>query len=409
MRVALISPPDGLAEALAARGHDVRSIAGAPPAAHALFRRRAYEPGLADAPLVAWRLSADSFDVAHAFSPAHAWAAVALTRVPCVVSLAETPSRRWLVAQRYRLPMLLRAAAGAAAVTVPSEAGVDPCRRYLLREPVVAADGESLDRLYAQAPMVARTPKTLLPPAARQWLRELFGLEALYRRISVLEQRLDERLDRLETQLHESHDDVRDRSRARWREARPDIHLTWGGELPGEPFVEKAEAHGAFGASKTVLEVGPGYGRLLATCVERGVEFGSYIGIDLSPDNIAHLESRFPQPNVRFVEGDVEQVALDEDVDSLIASLTFKHLFPSFEQALRNLRPRMRPGAVAVFDLIEGERRFFEPDGVTYIRWYTRAEVEAILARVSLELVAFDEVRHLPEQPRLLVVARAPE
>jgi hypothetical protein len=35
--------------------------------------------------------------------------------------------------------------------------------------------------------------------------------------------------------------------------------------------------------------------------------------------------------------------------------------------------------------------------------------VEAILAQVSLQLVAFDEVRHLPDQARLLVVARAPE
>jgi hypothetical protein len=68
----------------------------------------------------------------------------------------------------------------------------------------------------------------------------------------------------------------------------------------------------------------------------------------------------------------------------------------------------MRPGALAVFDLIEGQRRYFAEDGVTYIRAYSRPEVEEILKAAGLELVAFDEVCHLPEYVRLLVVARKP-
>jgi hypothetical protein len=130
----------------------VRVIAGAPAPAHVLLRRRAYEPGLADVPVVAWRLADGSFDMAHAFAPAHAWAAVALAGVACVVSVPETPSRRWLVAHRYRLPMMLRAAAGAAVLTVASEDAVDPCRRYLLREPVVLAptDAGRIEALYRE-------------------------------------------------------------------------------------------------------------------------------------------------------------------------------------------------------------------------------------------------------------------
>jgi hypothetical protein len=153
MRVALIQPPDALAAALAARGHDVHRIVDAPRVAHALFRRRAYEPGLADVPAVAWHLRRGAFDVAHAFAPAHAWAAVALTGVPCVVSLTETPSRQWLVAHRYRLPMLLRASAGAAALTVATPEAMDPCRRYLLRAPHVSdwRDAGSLEEIYRGA------------------------------------------------------------------------------------------------------------------------------------------------------------------------------------------------------------------------------------------------------------------
>jgi SAM-dependent methyltransferase len=200
------------------------------------------------------------------------------------------------------------------------------------------------------------------------------------------------------------------RSRKRWRHAQPDTNLTWGYEVSGDAFVAKAGEHGAFGPGKAVLEIGPGYGRLLAAALERGVEFGTYVGVDLSPDNVRHLEASFPRPNVRFVCADAETVALEGPFDTVISSLTLKHLFPSFEAALTNVARQMRPGGRAIFDLIEGERRYFESDGVTYIRWYTRAEIEAILDRAGLELVAYDQVRHIAEATRLLVVAqRRPE
>jgi SAM-dependent methyltransferase len=218
----------------------------------------------------------------------------------------------------------------------------------------------------------------------------------------------EQRLEVLETQLHESREETWERSRTRWRETGPTTNLTWGVEVGGEAFVAKAAEHGALGAGRRVLEIGPGYGRLLAACLERGASFGSYIGVDLSPENINHLRKRFPQDNVAFVQADIESVDVGEPVDSVISSLTVKHLFPSFEPALRNLAGQMRPGALAVFDLIEGHRRYFAEDGVTYIRAYSRPEVEEILKVTGLELVAFDEVRHLPDYLRLLVVARKP-
>jgi SAM-dependent methyltransferase len=207
----------------------------------------------------------------------------------------------------------------------------------------------------------------------------------------------------------ESREEAWERSRTRWRSARPTSALTWGAEVSGDAFVAKAEQHGVFGPGRAVLEVGPGYGRLLTSCIERDVAFASWMGIDISPDNVAYLNERFRRDGVRFVCADVETMALDEPVDSVISSLTFKHLFPSFEPALRNLAGHLRPGGVVVFDLIEGERRYFEDDDVTYIRWYTRPEVEGILPAAGLERVAFDEVRHHPDITRLLVIARKPE
>jgi hypothetical protein len=74
---------------------------------------------------------------------------------------------------------------------------------------------------------------------------------------------------------------------------------------------------------------------------------------------------------------DIETVNLGDPVDTVISSLTFKHLFPSFEYALRNIAEQLCPEGLVVFDLIEGHRRYFEDDGVTYICWYSRDEVSS--------------------------------
>ena len=54
--------------------------------------------------------------------------------------------------------------------------------------------------------------------------------------------------------------ELREQARASWEDLPPDPALTWGLKLTGDAFIAKAVAHGLHG---TVLEVGPGYGRLL--------------------------------------------------------------------------------------------------------------------------------------------------
>jgi SAM-dependent methyltransferase len=252
-----------------------------------------------------------------------------------------------------------------------------------------------------------------MPSSVHQLARAVFPARrrtAFRRQIqkSLLGSDLEQRIDALETRMHESRDETWERSRIRWRATKPDSSLTWGVDVDGEAFVSKAAQHGALGPTRKLLEVGPGYGRLLTACFKRGNSFRSYLGVDLSQDNVAYLDRRFPQENVAFVAGDIEAVELPEPVDAVISSLTFKHLFPSFERALDNLARQLSPGGRVVVDLIEGHRRYFEDDGVTYIRWYSRDEVSSILAATGLELMAFDEVRHLPHVSRLLVVARKP-
>jgi SAM-dependent methyltransferase len=244
--------------------------------------------------------------------------------------------------------------------------------------------------------------KKLIPAGVRRAIADARGVSALRGRLDELERRLDE----VEQHTFSTGGEKWERSRRRWREALPVAHLTWGREVSGDAFILKADAYGAFGPDRRLLEVGPGYGRLLKSLVGHGAAFKGYTGVDLSAENVRHLRERFPGPEFEFVHGDAESVRLGAGFDAAMSSLTFKHLYPSFRNALAHLAAQANPGGLFLFDLYEGVGRHFEDDGVTYIRSYTRPEVSDILADAGLNLVAFDEVRHDAEHTRLLVVAR---
>ncbi len=130
-------------------------------------------------------------------------------------------------------------------------------------------------------------------------------------------------------------------ARTRWRESPPDSHLTWGKTLEGDNFIQKVAAYGGFGRDKSVMEVGPGYGRLLKALLRNRMPFKDYLGIDISEKNVAHLKGAFPVPNIDFVRADIETFSLDRSFDLFYSSLTLKHFFPSFEAALRNVSSRL--------------------------------------------------------------------
>ncbi len=215
-------------------------------------------------------------------------------------------------------------------------------------------------------------------------------------------------LDRRRLRQVESAGSTADRSKRRWREAPPDAGLTWGDEVSGEPAVEIAERYGVFGPDHAVLEVGPGYGRILGAALARGVEFRRYIGLDLSQENVDHLRRTYDDPRLEIVCGDVESAEFGEPLDAAYSFLTFKHIYPSFAAALANIGGQLRPGGRVVFDLIEGSREYFHRDQVTFMREYTRPAAAGIVARAGLRLVAVDEVVHAPGRVRMLIVAERP-
>jgi len=103
-----------------------------------------YEEHIESVPAMTSQLLKGGYDVAHAFIPSYAWAAVKARRLggpPVVFSFHGIPERRFLIARRYRIQMLHATVAGAAATTVLSNAAANAFRRYLLAEPIVLPGG----------------------------------------------------------------------------------------------------------------------------------------------------------------------------------------------------------------------------------------------------------------------------
>ncbi len=236
-------------------------------------------------------------------------------------------------------------------------------------------------------------------PGLRRARRALSRAPLVSRAIRARDERRARRLE------HEG--DARGRSKRRWSSVEPGPGLTWGEELSGQPAIHVCERHGAFGPGRTILEIGPGYGRIVGAALAAAAEFERYVGLELSERNVEHLRGAIDDPRVEIVQGDAESAQLGEPVDAVISFLTFKHIYPSFEGALANLRPQLRDGAVVIFDLIEGSRTYFQRDETTYVHEYTRDEAERIVRAVGLRPEAFDAVEHAPGRARMVVVARA--
>lgn len=248
--------------------------------------------------------------------------------------------------------------------------------------------------------------KRFIPFTVRRALKDLLGLSVIEARINQLEERLGGSNNNFGDFEKSFGTDLWDKSRIRWRGNEPSLGLTWNKEVKGDNFISKVASYNAFNPDRVVLEIGPGYGRLLKAMLGQGVRFRHYLGVDLSEERVQRLTHEFGNEKVEFRQGDAENVTLNGTFDVVISSLTFKHLYPTFEKALANLATQVNDGGLFFFDLIEGEASYFESGNDTYLRFYQKSEVLDILRRTKLELVAFDEVAHDPDHVRLLVVAK---
>jgi phosphatidylinositol alpha-mannosyltransferase len=119
-----------------------------------LMHRRAYEHYMTVIPASILALLRGGYDIAHAFYPTDAWAAVQARRLggpPVIFSMHGIPTRPYLVTGRYRLAMLKHTIRAATATVVLSEAAAEPFRRFLMHEPHVLPGGVFCDSFAVDA------------------------------------------------------------------------------------------------------------------------------------------------------------------------------------------------------------------------------------------------------------------
>lgn len=90
-----------------------------------------------------------------------------------------------------------------------------------------------------------------------------------------------------------------------------------------------------------VLDVACGTGVLIPDYQEREVE--RVTGVDISPEMVRIAASKFPQENVSFLCGDVEELALEDRFDVIMVYNAFPH-FPEPERLVRVLSGLLAPG-----------------------------------------------------------------
>lgn len=189
-----------------------------------------------------------------------------------------------------------------------------------------------------------------------------------------------------------------DRSQRRWREYEAPSGLTWGVEMTGDSLWDVYCKHHRFDESESILEVGPGYGRLLTTALEREIPFRDYIGLELSSHRTEHLNALLGNRRISFVCGDVMTYAFERQFDVVLCSATFEHLFPDFRSALENLKPQLSSGAVLFIDFIKVLRGLsplrimpagFEQNDA-YVRHYTADHLCRIFAETGFRVRALE-------------------
>jgi len=112
---------------------------------------------------------------------------------------------------------------------------------------------------------------------------------------------------------------------------------------------------------QTILEVGPGPGRLLIPAAFRVLPGGQAIGIDLQPKMIQRLETRARQagvPNLSACVGDATKLDLPEGSIDLAYLCTVLGEIPDRSAALVECRRVLKPGGILAITEIIGDPHY---------------------------------------------------
>jgi SAM-dependent methyltransferase len=103
-------------------------------------------------------------------------------------------------------------------------------------------------------------------------------------------------------------------------------------------LVETVEMSG-----KSVLEVSCGRGGG-ACYAMRYLKPARYVGLDLSPNNIAFCRNRYSYDGLEFVEGDADNLPFDEETFDIVVNIEASNGYDSVEQFFEQVHRVLRPG-----------------------------------------------------------------
>jgi SAM-dependent methyltransferase len=182
-------------------------------------------------------------------------------------------------------------------------------------------------------------------------------------------------------------------SERRWRNSLPGPALTWDSWMTGDSFVDQVDRFFQFKPDTEILEIGPGYGRLLKTLLARQKQFLRFVGVDLSRACTAALRQQYQSARMQFFAGNGDTYPYPQSYNLILASATFEHLFPSIAACLAHLSQCMRPGARMFADFISHDgslsisRAYFEPEQGAFIRIYSEQELRKFFADAGLDVI----------------------
>jgi ubiquinone/menaquinone biosynthesis C-methylase UbiE len=187
-------------------------------------------------------------------------------------------------------------------------------------------------------------------------------------------------------------------SQQRWRGDEADEGLTWGVRMSGDAFAAFLLAHAPTDQDATIVEIGPGYGRITESVLRHNIPFKRYVGFDISEARVRRLREHFGDSRMTFVHSDILQTADMDGLASLtFASAVFEHLYPDFGAAVASISRFTKPSGFLVVDLCRADELLthkeagFEPGG-TYVRTYAIEEVQRLFRENGFILQQIDAI-----------------